>query len=74
MVVDLGFFGRVLEETRNLLDHRFLDEIPDLGPATIENLSAWIWHRLEDSCPGLVRVTVHRDSQGDWCAYFGPQR
>jgi len=74
MVIDLGLLGRVLEEARESLDHRFLDEIPDLGPATIENLSAWIWRRLEGSCSGLTQVTVHRDSQGDWCTYFGPEQ
>ena len=42
MVIDLGLFERALEQIRDVLDHRFLDEVPDLGPATIENLSAWI--------------------------------
>lgn len=73
MVVDLGFFERALEEARNGLDHRFLDEVPDLGPATIENLSAWIWRRVSPVCTGLVRVAVYRDSSGDVCSYFGPQ-
>lgn len=72
MVVDLGLFERALAHARDGLDHMFLDEVPDLGPPTLENLSAWIWQRLEDRCPGLARVTVHRDSEGDSCAYSGP--
>lgn len=72
MVVDLGLFQRLLTEARNGLDHRFLDEIPDLGPATLENLSKWIWERLCRSCPALLKVTVSRDSEGDSCTYFGP--
>lgn len=74
MVLDLGIFQQALEIARDGLDHRFLDEVPGLGPATIENLSAWIWRVLAPSCPGLTRVTVYRDSSGDACSYFGPAR
>lgn len=73
MVVDLGLFERVLTEARDGLDHRFLDDVPDLGPATLENLSIWIWRRLAERYPGLVKVTVYRDSEGDACSYFGPR-
>src|SRR3546814_15657857 len=73
MVIDLGFFERALEGARGELDHRFLDDVPDLGPATMENLSAWIWRKVSPICAGLVRVTVYRDSSGDVCSYFGPQ-
>jgi len=71
MVMDLGLFERALESAREGLDHRFLDEINDLGPATMENLSAWIWRKLEPLCPNLWRVTVRRDSDGGACSYFG---
>lgn len=71
MVLDLGLFERALEDARDGLDHRFLDEVTDLGPATMENLSAWIWRRLSPTCAGLIRVTVHRDSSGEACSYFG---
>jgi 6-pyruvoyltetrahydropterin/6-carboxytetrahydropterin synthase len=71
MLVDLGEVEARLEEVRADLDHRFLDEIADLGPATLENLSVWIWRRLAPSCPGIARVTVYRDSSGDACSYVG---
>jgi 6-pyruvoyltetrahydropterin/6-carboxytetrahydropterin synthase len=72
MVMDLGLLERLLGEARDALDHRFLDEVAELGPATLENLCAWIWRRLAPACPGLSRVTVARDGSGDACAYFGP--
>jgi 6-pyruvoyltetrahydropterin/6-carboxytetrahydropterin synthase len=72
MVMDLGLFTRLLEQVRDGLDHRFLDEIPDLGPATLENLAAWVWRHLSGHCPRLTRVTIYRDSAGDTCTYFGP--
>jgi 6-pyruvoyltetrahydropterin/6-carboxytetrahydropterin synthase len=72
MVIDLGLLEKALADARDGLDHRFLDDISDLGPATMENLSAWIWRRVAPVASGLVRVTVYRDSQGEACTYFGP--
>jgi 6-pyruvoyltetrahydropterin/6-carboxytetrahydropterin synthase len=71
MVVDLGVFERCLADARDGLDHMFLDEVPDLGPATMENLSAWIWRRIAPVAMGLSRVTVYRDSTGEACSYYG---
>jgi 6-pyruvoyltetrahydropterin/6-carboxytetrahydropterin synthase len=71
MVVDLGLFERALETARLGLDHHFLDDVPGLGPATMENLSVWIWREVEGTCGPLARVTVYRDSTGDTCSYFG---
>ena len=72
MVMDLGLFERALETARLGLDHRLLDEVEDLGPATLENLSLWIWRTVAADCAAaLARVTVHRDSTGDACSYFG---
>lgn len=70
MLMDLGLFERSLEEARNGLDHRFLDEINDLGPATMENLAAWIWRKVKPVCPNLWRVTVRRDSDAGACSVF----
>ena len=74
MVMDLGLFERMLQATRDALDHHFLDDVADLGPATLENLSAWIWRRLVPDCPALFCVAVYRDSSGDACRYYGPDR
>jgi 6-pyruvoyltetrahydropterin/6-carboxytetrahydropterin synthase len=71
MIIDLGLFERALQEARDGLDHRLLDEINDLGPATMENLSAWIWRKLKPLCPSLYRVTVRRDSDRGACSYYG---
>ena len=73
MIMDLGLLQRAVEETRVALDHQFLDDIEDLGPATIENLSAWIWRRLSARFPNLWRVTVRRDSDGCACSFYGPE-
>lgn len=71
MVVDLGLLERAMEEARDGLDHRFLDEVNDLGPATMENLSRWIWNRLSPVIGNLHKVSVYRDSGSDACTYWG---
>jgi 6-pyruvoyltetrahydropterin/6-carboxytetrahydropterin synthase len=73
MIVDLGFFDRTLAEAQAALDHRYLDDIDDLGPPTMENLSAWIWRRMAPVTSGLVKVTIYRDSKSESCSYYGPQ-
>jgi 6-pyruvoyltetrahydropterin/6-carboxytetrahydropterin synthase len=69
MVVDLGVLEAAMEETRDALDHRFLDEVEGLGPGTMENLCRFIWMRLAPAIANLSRVEVHRDSGGESCSY-----
>lgn len=73
MVMDLGLIQRALEEIRDGLDHRFLDEVDGLGPATMENLCRWIWVKVSEKTNQLARVAVYRDSSGDACIYYGDQ-
>jgi 6-pyruvoyltetrahydropterin/6-carboxytetrahydropterin synthase len=73
MLMDIGLLDRALAETREALDHHFLDDIGDLGPATLENLSAWIWRRLAPQIPNLRRVTVKRDSDSGACSFYGTE-
>jgi 6-pyruvoyltetrahydropterin/6-carboxytetrahydropterin synthase len=72
MVVDFGMLEHAIAQARRDLDHHFLDDVADLGPPTMENLSSWIWRRVSDHCAGMARVTVYRDSTGETCSYFGP--
>ena len=67
MVVDLGLVRLRIEQLRPQLDHRLLDEVPELGPATLENLCAFIWRGLEPDLPSLCQVRVWREAMGDAC-------
>ncbi len=67
MVVDLGLVRHHIEQLRPQLDHRMLDDVPGLGPATLENLCAFIWQALLPHFDGLSQVRVWRDSVGDGC-------
>ena len=67
MVVDLGLVRQAIDQLRPQLDHHLLDEVPDLGVPTLENLCAYIWRGLQPSLPTLTQVRVWRDGIGDGC-------
>lgn len=68
MLVDLAVLRAALAGVRETLDHRLLDEVPGLGPATLENLCQFIWRALAPQLPQLARVTVERQASGDKCS------
>ena len=67
MVQDLGSVRRHIDSVRTLLDHQFLDDVPDLGPATLENLCKFIFTKMVAVCPHLAAVAVERPASGDRC-------
>ncbi|WP_420995175.1 6-pyruvoyl trahydropterin synthase family protein [Cupriavidus sp. 30B13] len=67
MIIDIGLFRHEIERIRKTLDHRFLDDIADLGPATLENLCTFICKSLRDSLSNIVRVRIERPASGDSC-------
>lgn len=68
MLLDLAMLDSHIQNLRHQLDHRFLDEVAGLGPATLENLCSYIWQQLHTSLPDLVRVSVERGMTGDACS------
>ena len=72
MVLDLGLLDRNLAEVQKMLDHKLLNKIATLGPPTLENLSRFIWERVQNT-GRITRVSVFRDSCNESCAYYGPQ-
>ena len=72
MVVDLGQLEASMAEVRKSLDHKLLNNVEALGAPTLENLSRFIWERVQHAGK-ITRVSVHRDSCNESCSYFGPQ-
>ena len=67
MIVDLALLRKEIERVRSMLDHRFLDEVKDLGPATLENLTVFIRNQMNITFPNLTSVMVERRASGDRC-------
>ena len=67
MTMDLAFLRQEVEKVRQQLDHRFLDEVAGLGPATLENLCLFIHKQLASALPNVASITVWRPASGDKC-------
>jgi 6-pyruvoyltetrahydropterin/6-carboxytetrahydropterin synthase len=72
MVLDLGLLEQSMAEVRKTLDHKLLNNVATLGPPTLENLSRFIWDRVQHA-GRITRVSVHRDSCNESCTYYGPK-
>jgi 6-pyruvoyltetrahydropterin/6-carboxytetrahydropterin synthase len=66
MVKDFGHFSWVIEPLKLRLDHKFLDNVEDLGTPTLENLCLYIADFCK-SLEGFCEVTVERKASGDKC-------
>ena len=47
MVLDLGLLEHRMAEVQKTLDHKLLNRIEALGQPTLENLSRFIWERVQ---------------------------
>ena len=62
-----------LAETRDALDHRFLNDVEGLESPTLERIAMWLWDRLHNRLPGLAEIQISRDSCHEGCIYTGPR-
>ena len=70
MMMDLAFLRQEVDKVREKLDHHFLDEVPGLGPATLENLCAFIYNDLKATLLNIHRITIKRPASGDTCSLY----
>jgi 6-pyruvoyltetrahydropterin/6-carboxytetrahydropterin synthase len=70
-IADLANVEAHCSRLRQLLDHKYLNEIGGLDNPSLENIAVWIWGKLKADLPGLARVEVRRDSLRHGCVYSG---
>jgi 6-pyruvoyltetrahydropterin/6-carboxytetrahydropterin synthase len=70
-VLDFAVMKQAMDEVRAQLDHRLLNDVDGLAAPTLEGLCRFIWQNLVKRLPGLVCVTVRRDSCRERCSYGG---
>jgi 6-pyruvoyltetrahydropterin/6-carboxytetrahydropterin synthase len=72
MVIDLGLLQRAIADVQKALDHKLLNKVEGLGPPTLENLSRFVFDRVQQA-GRIARVSIFRDSCEESCTYHGPQ-
>ena len=74
VVVHFDDLEGAMDDAREALDHRFLNEIEGLAAPTLERIAIWLWDRLHNRLPGLAEIEVARDTCHEGCIYRGPRR
>lgn len=68
--VDYEIVDRAWQPLHELLDHRYLNDVPGLENPTSENLARFLWGRLKPALPPLECVTVFETCDAR-CEYEG---
>src|SRR2546430_11795735 len=68
-VRDFGEINTVLGEIRDSLDHRLLNELPEIGTPTLENLSRFIFRAVKRRVPATCRAPPLRPPPGETSSY-----
>ena len=58
------------EEVHHFLDHKYLNDIPELSNPTTEHIAEWIWKKLKPSLDFLSAVEV-KETCTTGCIYRG---
>ncbi len=58
-VADFAGVKKVISETIDLIDHKLLNNIEGLENPTCEIVAVWLWNKIKQDIPGLVRVELN---------------
>jgi 6-pyruvoyltetrahydropterin/6-carboxytetrahydropterin synthase len=72
LVMHFDDLARQIDEAREALDHRLLNEVEGLSAPTLERIAMWLWNRLQNRVPGLAEIQIARDSCHEGVIYAGP--
>lgn len=72
VVIHFDQLEEALQDAKDALDHRLLNEIDGLAMPTVEHIAIWLWDRLKTRVPGLAEIEIARDSCNEGCVYSGP--
>lgn len=69
-VMDYADISEAFKPLWELLDHRYLNDVPGLENPTSEKIAVWIWDRLKPALPWLTEVVVAETCTAR-CVYRG---
>jgi 6-pyruvoyltetrahydropterin/6-carboxytetrahydropterin synthase len=69
-IMDFAELKQTCMPVLEMLDHRYLNEIPGLENPTSEILAHWIWQHLKPTLPNLCKLVV-AETCTSGCVYRG---
>ncbi|PTX95023.1 6-carboxytetrahydropterin synthase QueD [Spartobacteria bacterium LR76] len=69
-VYDHAEISRAMEPLLEYIDHKYMNDLPELENPTIEHIAAWFWRKLTPTLPGLAEIVVHETPTAR-CIYRG---
>ena len=73
-VIDFADIAAAVRPVLERLDHRYLNDIPELENPTAENLCVWLWKRVSERLSSREMLwQIHlKESADTGCVYKGP--
>jgi 6-pyruvoyltetrahydropterin/6-carboxytetrahydropterin synthase len=72
-VMDFADITAACQPVIDQLDHKYLNDIEGLDNPTSENLTKWMWQRLQTALPKLSKIVVQESSESG-CIYTGKEQ
>jgi len=69
-IYDHAEISKAVAPLLELVDHKYLNEVPGLENPTIELMAAWFWEKLLPTLPELAEIILHETPTAR-CIYRG---
>ncbi len=58
-VADFADIKKAIEPIVKMVDHKLLNELPGLENPTCEKIAIWLWNKIKEKIPALVKIELH---------------
>jgi 6-pyruvoyltetrahydropterin/6-carboxytetrahydropterin synthase len=69
-VVDFSDLNKIIKPVIDLVDHKYLNDIPGLNNPTTEIFSIWLWDQIKPKLTGLKKIEL-KETPGSGVIYEG---
>ena len=69
-VLDFSDLNKVIKPVIELVDHKYLNDIPGLENPTTEIFSIWLWDQIKPALSGLKKIEL-KETPGSGVIYEG---
>lgn len=58
-IMDFAELKKEITPIIDIIDHKVLNEIKGLENPTCENIAKWLWVKIKEKIPALIRIELH---------------